>query len=524
MNQINPMTPMIEDNIAMYLNMSMDPNLPDIREMKALDKERMILKDKTIQQIENGLYLQIMKQMAEKYPNKQEMNEVFKEFCDQLKITGKTENVKEYEIVANKLLNCVNNCSLSSLFANYLLIDIENEKGKIKGYDEILSSREFEFMPTALMILQYQQLFKKYGMNEIDYSLKRLENTRPTCEEVVKTLRELSTNWRVELTRNKIQVKLFEGINDILIDLFYSKQLKQIIPQMPQMVYGYLEMNIMDLNQYKIHRNQKISKQVMKYLTAYENTHFNLHLLRNNYINRKVFDYFASANQVDIIDRSTSSVSILLGTQNPFVLQVKIVPIQYKFTVAKQSVKYSHFDVYEKQPFEYILTAQQIIQQERNEYEERLKENEREKDFDIYGYNKQKEMERKEKEIQEQREKVVHHTYEYMLMKRKKTEVNKLLHEFSMAFMKTNKQYLMLVKWKPHESEKNKILFSLVVYDNNDYEEDEMVEPLRKFTGSISNGNEFEFEGRNFTYLVFSEVMFILDKIVKSELKKLSEY
>ena len=74
--------------------------------------------------------------------------------------------------------------------------------------------------------------------------------------------------------------------------------------------------------------------------------------------------------QNDIIERSENSVSILLGIHKPFVLQIKLMPIQYKFTVAKQNVEYSHFDVYEKQPIEYILTTQQIIQQERYEYEQ----------------------------------------------------------------------------------------------------------------------------------------------------------
>jgi hypothetical protein len=60
--------------------------------------------------------------------------------------------------------------------------------------------------------------------------------------------------------------------------------------------------------------------------------------------------------------------------------------------------------------------------------------------------------------------------------------------------------------------------------DNNEYEYDEMIEPLRKFTGSISNGNELEFEGRNFTYFVFSELSFAIKKIVKMEMKKLNNY
>jgi hypothetical protein len=70
-------------------------------------------------------------------------------------------------------------------------------------------------------------------------------------------------------------------------------------------------MKIMELNQYIKQRNQKTSKQIMKYSTAYENIHFNLHLLRNNYINQKVFDYFVTSNQNDIIDRSSTSISIL---------------------------------------------------------------------------------------------------------------------------------------------------------------------------------------------------------------------
>ena len=115
------------------------------------------------------------------------------------------------------------------------------------------------------------------------------------------TLQELSLNWKVEIERNEIKVKLFEGINTKTIGLQYNSQLKELIPNVPKMVYGYVEMKVFDLDKYTIERMQKQKKEVLKYTTAYSNTHFNLHLLRNNYISQKVFEYFETSNQNDII-------------------------------------------------------------------------------------------------------------------------------------------------------------------------------------------------------------------------------
>ena len=63
-----------------------------------------------------------------------------------------------------------------------------------------------------------------------------------------------------------------------------------------------------------------------------------------------------------------------MGSYNSFVLQINFIPIQYKFTVQPNEVDFNHFDLYEKQPIEYILTTQQIIKQEINQYQKELKE------------------------------------------------------------------------------------------------------------------------------------------------------
>ena len=69
------------------------------------------------------------------------------------------------------------------------LVRKENNDERIKHYDEINSNQLFEPFSPELLVLQYQQLFKKYGTNEIDYSLERLE--KAPIEEVVVTNSEL---------------------------------------------------------------------------------------------------------------------------------------------------------------------------------------------------------------------------------------------------------------------------------------------------------------------------------------------
>ena len=71
-----------------------------------------------------------MKKMAEKYPNKKEMNEIFQEFCENQKIQGKTSKEKEYMIVINKILTSLENCQVHSEDLYKLLIEMENEKSK----------------------------------------------------------------------------------------------------------------------------------------------------------------------------------------------------------------------------------------------------------------------------------------------------------------------------------------------------------------------------------------------------------
>lgn len=514
MQQQNPMTPFIEERIASYYNMSIDPMRCEYKEIKVVDEERLMLKEKTIQEIAGGMYLEVMKQMAEKYPKKNEMEKIFAEFCEKQKKSKENEDEKAYTIVAKKIQTSLENCREVSQEASEVLIEIESEKNQVKIYGQ-QSSQEYDCMPTALLLLQYQHLFRKYSRIEMPMSIRRVEESQQISQKVFQSLKELSMNWKLQIRRNEIHVKLFEGINTKEIELEYNEQVKEMIPKIPKMVYGYLKMRVMELDEFKMERTQKSTSSIEKYSTAYSNTHFNLHILRNNYISQKVFEYFTTANQNDIIERSTTSMTILLGTSDPFVLQVTFIPIQYTFTVQKKEITYDHFDVYEKQSIEYILTTQQIIQQEIKQLEKEMNQRKEHHEIEMM---KETDREKKRKEQQNQRGEVLNQTYQYMLMKRKRQEVNKTLHDIAMKYMEEKKQHLMIIQWNSRDQPRNYIEFKLIIYDKKEYENDNECESLKEFIGSISNGNEVEFERRKLTYLVFSEIGNVLLKMIKNQM------
>ena len=96
-------------------------------------------------------------------------------------------------IVVRKILSSLGNCEVYGKNAKDLLIEIENERSKYKVYDH-QSNETFGPMPTDMVILQFQQLFKRYSQSGIHSSLLRLRESRIESEKVFDTLKELSLN------------------------------------------------------------------------------------------------------------------------------------------------------------------------------------------------------------------------------------------------------------------------------------------------------------------------------------------
>ena len=72
-----------------------------------------------------------------------------------------------------------------------------------------------------------------------------------------------------------------------------------------------------------------------------------------------------------------------------------------------------------------------------------------------------------------------------MFIKRKKQELNTVLHDIALSYMKEFKDHLMMIKWNSHGLEKNKLRFSFVVYDNKEYEQNPQCKPIKEFVGKV---------------------------------------
>ncbi|EDR24045.1 hypothetical protein EDI_140400 [Entamoeba dispar SAW760] len=492
----NPMTPFIEEPIASYIENNDDPNNPHIEEIKVVDAERLLLKEKTIDEVANGQYIALMRKMAEKYPDKEAMDKIFNEFCQQQTNSGMSDQQKQYSSAYRMIESALATSLSAGENGSKIIGGLLSNPAKVVMQEQS-SSQQYPPLGSDLMILEYQRVFKKCVEGTLKNSIKLLEKTRIDSEKVFMVLKGLSSSWKLEKDKNGLKVMLFSGINKYSTYLIYSQELKELIPVIPKKSMGYIEMKLMSLEQFKNQRHEMKEEKNLKYKTAYTNTHFNLHLLRNNNISQTVFDYFMLTNPNDIIHRNETSITVLLNSIDPFVLQVNYIPIQYTFTVKPNEVNYNHFEVYEKEPIEFIITLKQIIQQQMIEIKnEQLPENEK---------------------VVIDKKQVLDKTFNYLIMKRKRIEINKVLHEVASRYMKEYKDQLVIVQWIARDQKIGNISFHLSIYNKTLYKQNNDCEPLRVYDGMISNGNEIHFQGRDLTYLVSSEIGFIILRLLKQK-------
>ncbi|EDR24364.1 hypothetical protein EDI_071060 [Entamoeba dispar SAW760] len=361
----NPMTPFIEEPIASYIENNDDPNNPHIEEIKVVDAERLLLKEKTIDEVANGQYIALMRKMAEKYPDKEAMDKIFNEFCQQQTNNGMSDQQKQYSSAYRMIESALATSLSAGENGSKIIGGLLSNPAKVVMQEQS-SSQQYPLLGSDLMILEYQRVFKKCVEGTLKNSIKLLEKTRIDSEKVFMVLKGLSSSWKLEKDKNGLKVMLFSGINKYSTYLIYSQELKELIPVIPK----------------KKIKNEQLPE------------------------NEKV-----------------------------------------------------------------VIDKKQVLDK----------------------------------------------TFNYLIMKRKRIEINKVLHEVASRYMKEYKDQLVIVQWIARDQKIGNISFHLSIYNKTLYKQNNDCEPLRVYDGMISNGNEIHFQGRDLTYLVSSEIGFIILRLLKQK-------
>ncbi|KAL7715412.1 Mediator of RNA polymerase II transcription subunit 17 [Entamoeba marina] len=256
-------------------------------------------------------------------------------------------------------------------------------------------------------------------------------------------------------------VMLLDGLTDVIIHLVYAPSLKQLsFDNSSQLSTPFILVHI-----------QQMELDVVKCTTSYHNTDFNLHVFRNNLVENDIFQAFMETDQSLILDRSQYSLSVLLSPNDPFVVRITLQPLVYTFTSQPVEQNLSHFDIFDN--------------------------------ISLPGI---------ENKVKEQTTQTV---YEHLIVKRKRVEMNKILHEVAIKHMKENPEQLVIVRWLPKGLKLGCLDFSIVIYNKSQFIQNESCNHLFKYDGQITKGNHLVFEKRDLSFLINSEISFIIQRLIK---------
>ncbi|KAL7715967.1 Mediator of RNA polymerase II transcription subunit 17 [Entamoeba marina] len=451
-----------EEGIARYeLN-----EFNTVEELSVADAERRALIGKNVEDIMEGRYLEMLRKAAAKYPNKEEMKKVIEKEIEQ------QGNTFDYETVMNKFQidSHRNEIEMRGRACNELIQSLTNN-------NLILSTSGFPEKPseisTEMRIVKIQQILTNSGNKMVKWSLQRLEDVRKVSMVLFQDMKLLSTNWKLTKRSGKFGVMLLDGLTDVIIHLVYAPSLKQLsFDNSSQLSTPFILVHIqqMELGEFK-NLNTEKNEDVVKCTTSYHNTDFNLHVFRNNLVENDIFQAFMETDQSLILDRSQYSLSVLLSPNDPFVVRITLQPLVYTFTSQPVEQNLSHFDIFDNISLPGMLMKQ------------------------IAVVNKVEKNKVKEQTTQT--------VYEHLIVKRKRVEMNKILHEVAIKHMKENPEQLVIVH------------FSILIYNKSQFIQNESCNHLFKYDGQITKGNHLVFEKRDLSFLINSEISFIIQRLIK---------
>ncbi|ELP87015.1 hypothetical protein EIN_318940 [Entamoeba invadens IP1] len=483
------MTPFVEDAIAAYINLSDDPNVQNVQELKVVDAERLVLKDKTIDEVADGQYLQLMRQIAALYPDKDAMKKKFDTFCKLQSNTGMSEEQKQFDTTYRMVNNALTNICLSGETCMAILNGITDEPPKYKITSDETMQR-YQALPTDLKIIKYQQIFRSGADCVVVKSLDRLRVCREEFLSVFNELKLLSTSWKLSKEQGVFRVGMFEGINTKNIPLVYSEQFHGMIVKVPKKSYGYLEVKEMTIDEFEEKMKNTTETPIVKYTTPYTNTHFNIHLCRNNVLTQTLFDYLMLTDPNDVLDKTNTSIGILVSGYDPIVINAKLQPIQYTLSVKDCDTSFDHFTLFERQSIVEILLMQQIIAQQVRELVDEKKK--------------------------EDKKAVLKTVFDFVVMKKKRRAVNKALRDNAVKYMSEMRNQIVMVKWLTRDQPIGTAVFNIIVYDKEMYRKSPECDFIKKFEGKIV-GSKVEFDGHDLEYLVSEEVGTIIFRLMMKQ-------
>lgn len=439
----NTLTPILEEPIAAYAIVQDTNGATQIKEMKAIDAEQQLVMGRTVDQVLNGEYIRLMKRIAKKYPDEKAMNEELDDFNKQYTIDEETKKEQDEMNALQMIDTRVNQIICAAGVCSAILSGL-NSSPQRNAVINATDNSSAVGLTQSEVIDEFQSVFEHCANTTVPSSLKRLADTQRESKDAFAALRQLAVNWKLQKMGTAIDASLFDEFNTLTARLYYTKQLGclYVSPQ-PSKCMGYLSMKLMTYEEFRT--SPKALPEPIKFTTSFQNTHFNIHIERNEHITSTIFECFNCVAPDNILEKTQTSISVLISTQEPYVLRVVFIPILYTYTVNEVPVDDAHFDLYDNVSVEHILISQQLIKDHNVDDQAKTETSEHGIPVDV-----QKET--------------LNNTFNFLKMKKRRSEINRALHEVTCKYMKEHRDHIAVVRWLPHNQKLGTTIFNIVIH------------------------------------------------------------